>query len=40
LRYLESGGAIILEQACMPIPAGVDSADDLERVRKLISGKI
>ena len=40
LRYLESGGAIVLEQACMPIPAGVDTAGDLERVRKLISGKL
>lgn len=38
LRILETGGKIILEQACLPIPAGVDTASDLERIRKIISG--
>ncbi|NND45910.1 MAG: 3-deoxy-manno-octulosonate cytidylyltransferase [Xanthomonadales bacterium] len=37
LRYLEAGGTIVLEQACMPIPAGVDTPEDLERVRSIIS---
>jgi len=37
LRYLETGGVIMLEQACMPIPAGIDTPEDLERVRKVIS---
>jgi 3-deoxy-manno-octulosonate cytidylyltransferase (CMP-KDO synthetase) len=37
LRYLETGGKIILAQACAEIPAGVDTAEDLERVRNYIS---
>jgi 3-deoxy-manno-octulosonate cytidylyltransferase (CMP-KDO synthetase) len=37
LRYLESGGTIVLEQACISIPGGVDTAEDLERVRGIIS---
>jgi 3-deoxy-manno-octulosonate cytidylyltransferase (CMP-KDO synthetase) len=38
LRYLESGGSIVMEQACKHIPAGVDTPADLERVRNTISG--
>ena len=37
LRFLETGGKIVLEQACLHIPAGVDSAGDLERVRNILS---
>jgi 3-deoxy-manno-octulosonate cytidylyltransferase (CMP-KDO synthetase) len=36
LRFLEAGGAIAAARACRFIPAGVDTADDLERVRRLI----
>jgi 3-deoxy-manno-octulosonate cytidylyltransferase (CMP-KDO synthetase) len=34
LRVLESGGRIRMAQACSFIPAGVDTPDDLERIRK------
>ena len=37
LRYLETGGKIVMARACSHIPAGVDTADDLERVRKFKS---
>jgi len=37
LRYLETGGTILMEQACLHIPPGVDTPEDLERVRKSIS---
>jgi len=33
LRVLEWGGRIVMEQACAPIPAGVDTEADLQRVR-------
>ncbi len=36
LRVLEHGGRIIMAQACRHIPAGVDTPEDLERVRDLI----
>ncbi|MFT5138893.1 MAG: 3-deoxy-manno-octulosonate cytidylyltransferase (CMP-KDO synthetase) [Lysobacterales bacterium] len=36
LRYLESGGRIVLQQACSHIPAGVDTMEDLERIRKVL----
>ncbi|MBT8047369.1 MAG: 3-deoxy-manno-octulosonate cytidylyltransferase [Xanthomonadales bacterium] len=36
LRFLEAGKRITMEQACSFIPAGVDTPEDLERVRKLI----
>jgi len=36
LRVLETGGRILMAQACCFIPAGVDTPADLERVRKLI----
>jgi 3-deoxy-manno-octulosonate cytidylyltransferase (CMP-KDO synthetase) len=38
LRFLEAGNLICMECACSPIPAGVDTPDDLERVRRLLSG--
>lgn len=34
LRYLENGGKIVLEQACLPVPAGIDTADDFKRFRQ------
>lgn len=37
LRFLESGHRIVMAEACEFIPAGVDTAEDLERARKLIS---
>jgi 3-deoxy-manno-octulosonate cytidylyltransferase (CMP-KDO synthetase) len=37
LRYLETGGKIVLQQALCHIPAGVDSMADLERVREVLS---
>jgi 3-deoxy-manno-octulosonate cytidylyltransferase (CMP-KDO synthetase) len=36
LRILECGGRIIMAQACRHIPAGVDTPEDLERVRNII----
>jgi len=36
LRVLEHGGRIITAQACRHIPAGVDTPEDLERVRGII----
>lgn len=38
LRFLETGRRIVMERACEFIPEGVDSEDDLERVRLLIPG--
>lgn len=38
LRFLEAGKVILMEQSCCPIPAGVDTAEDLDRIRQLISG--
>jgi 3-deoxy-manno-octulosonate cytidylyltransferase (CMP-KDO synthetase) len=38
LRFLEAGRRIVMERACEFIPAGVDTAEDLERVRKLQTG--
>jgi len=40
LRYLETGGRIVLEQACEYIPAGVDSRDDLDRIKNLMSKRL
>lgn len=37
LRFLESGHRIVMAEACEFIPAGVDTAEDLERARKLIA---
>ena len=36
LRFLESGRRIVMAQAARFIPAGVDTPDDLERVRMLL----
>jgi 3-deoxy-manno-octulosonate cytidylyltransferase (CMP-KDO synthetase) len=38
LRFLETGRRIVMEQACAFIPAGVDTAEDLERVRSILDG--
>jgi 3-deoxy-manno-octulosonate cytidylyltransferase (CMP-KDO synthetase) len=38
LRFLEAGRRIVMERACEFIPAGVDTVEDLERVRKLQTG--
>ena len=37
LRFLESGKRIAIARASYPIPAGVDTPEDLERVRSIIS---
>jgi 3-deoxy-manno-octulosonate cytidylyltransferase (CMP-KDO synthetase) len=37
LRYLETGGKIVMEQACRHIPAGVDTPEDLQRMRKIFN---
>jgi len=36
LRIMEQGGRIAMAEACEFIPAGVDTLEDLERVRKII----
>lgn len=36
LRFLETGRTIRMAQACVHIPAGIDTPEDLERVQKLI----
>ena len=38
LRFLETGRQIVMERACEFIPAGVDTAEDLERVREMFPG--
>ncbi len=38
LRFLETGCQIVMERACEFIPAGVDTAEDLERVREMLPG--
>lgn len=40
LRILQQGGGIAMAQAKEFIPAGIDTEDDLERVRDIISSKI
>ena len=40
LRIMEQGGRIAMARACEFIPAGIDTPDDLQRVRELIEGKI
>jgi 3-deoxy-manno-octulosonate cytidylyltransferase (CMP-KDO synthetase) len=37
LRIMEQGGRIALAKACEFIPAGIDTHDDLERVRRLLN---
>jgi len=39
LRIMEQGGRIAMAKACAFIPAGVDTAADLERVRDIIKNK-
>lgn len=39
LRIMEQGGRIAMAQACEFIPAGVDTEEDLNRVRKIIKSK-
>ena len=36
LRFLESGRQIVMAEACADIPAGVDTPEDLDRVRGLL----
>lgn len=36
LRILESGGRIVMAEACRFIPPGVDTAEDLERTRRIL----
>ena len=40
LRIMEQGGRIAMAMACEFIPAGIDTPDDLERVRDLIQSKL
>jgi len=40
LRIMEQGGQIAMARACEFIPTGIDTPEDLERVRKLISGNL
>jgi 3-deoxy-manno-octulosonate cytidylyltransferase (CMP-KDO synthetase) len=37
LRIMEQGGRIALAKACQLIPAGVDTQDDLDRIRLLVN---
>lgn len=37
LRAMENGVAIHVAEACAPIPGGVDTREDLERVRRLLA---
>jgi 3-deoxy-manno-octulosonate cytidylyltransferase (CMP-KDO synthetase) len=39
LRIMEQGGRIAMARACEFIPAGIDTQNDLERVRDLIESK-
>lgn len=39
LRMMEQGGRIAMARACEFIPAGIDTPDDLRRVRDLIESK-
>jgi CMP-2-keto-3-deoxyoctulosonic acid synthetase len=40
LRIMEQGGRIAMAQACEFIPAGIDTPDDLHRVRCLFESKL
>lgn len=37
LRFLEAGRSIVMQQACQSIPTGVDTPEDLARVRALMA---
>jgi 3-deoxy-manno-octulosonate cytidylyltransferase (CMP-KDO synthetase) len=39
LRFLEHGHRIVMAKATAPIPAGVDTPQDLQRVAELIAGR-
>ena len=39
LRIMEQGGRIAMAAACAFIPAGVDTPDDLQRVREIMESK-
>ena len=39
LRMMEQGGQIAMARACEFIPAGIDTPDDLERVRQILNVK-
>lgn len=38
LRLLENGMNMLVEEACREVPGGVDTEEDLQKVRSLISG--
>jgi len=40
LRFMENGHTIVAAQADLPIPVGVDTQEDLDKVRSIFSGKI
>ncbi len=39
LRALEQGVAIHVDESCVEIPGGVDTQEDLDRVRRLLAGQ-
>jgi 3-deoxy-manno-octulosonate cytidylyltransferase (CMP-KDO synthetase) len=39
LRIMEQGGRIAMARACEFIPAGIDTADDLQRAQEFIASK-
>ena len=40
LRLLENGMRLLALDACCPVPGGVDSPEDLERVRAAVAGRV
>ena len=38
LRWLENGVSIAIDESLVPIPAGVDTREDVDRVRALLAG--
>jgi 3-deoxy-manno-octulosonate cytidylyltransferase (CMP-KDO synthetase) len=40
LRVLETGGRIAMARACRPVPPGVDTAADLQRVRAVLEADV
>jgi 3-deoxy-manno-octulosonate cytidylyltransferase (CMP-KDO synthetase) len=38
LRLLEHGLIMQVEEACRPVPGGIDTTQDLERIRALLAG--
>ena len=39
LRLLENGMSLLVLDSCRPVPGGVDTPEDLERVRRLLRGE-